>query len=84
MDRSALIAGLVALPDEIVVEPMPRLAWRMGELAAGHAGLSALGAAVVAATTELDARLLVSSRHDGPGIRRCGTILGIGYDALAR
>jgi len=84
VDRSALIAGLVALPDDIVVAPMARLAWRMGDLAAEHDGLSALGAEAVAAAIELDARLLVSSRDIGPGTRRCCTILGIGYEALAR
>ena len=47
-------------------------------------GLSALGAEAVAAAIELDARLLVSSRDDGPGIRRPCTIPGIGHEALAR
>ena len=82
--RNALIGGLVALPDEITVLPMRDLAWRMGQLAANHTGLSMLGAEAVAASVALNARLLVSSRDDGPGIRRCCGTLGVTYDALPR
>ena len=83
-ERRALIAGLVALPDDIIVLPMRQLAWRMGELVADHNGLSALGAEAVAAALEMGARLLVSARDDGPGIRRCCSTLTVGYVALAR
>jgi hypothetical protein len=83
-DRRALIAGLVALPDEIVVVPMRDLAWRMGELVADHTGLSTLGSEAVAAALELDGRLLVSARDDGPGIRECCAQLGVPYDAVSR
>jgi hypothetical protein len=82
--RRVLIAGLVTLPDHIVVLPMRSLAWKMAELAADHPGLSALGTEAVAATIELDGRLLVSARDDGPGIRRCCASLGLSYHALAR
>lgn len=82
--RQALIAELVALPQEIVVVPMRQLAWKMGQLAADRNGLSTLGAEAVAAALELDARLLVSSRDAGPGIRRCCATLGVPYDTLDR
>lgn len=82
--RRALVAGLIALPEEVAIVPMRQLAWRMGELGADHAGLSTLGAEAVAAAVEMNARLLVSSRDDGPGIRRCCRDLGVGYDALYR
>ncbi|HEX2784557.1 MAG TPA: hypothetical protein VHN36_13310 [Ilumatobacteraceae bacterium] len=83
-ERRALIAGLVALPDDIIVVPMRQLAWRIGELAADHTGLSTLGAEAVAAALDLNARLIVSARDDGPGIRQCCMSLGVAYDALAR
>lgn len=83
-ERHALIAGLVALPDEIAIIAMRDLPWRMGELIADHHGLSTLGAEAVAAAVFVDGRLLVSARDDGPGIRRCCEVLGIGYSALAR
>ena len=83
-ERRALIAGLIALPADVVVLPMSRLAWRMGELVADHNGLSTLGAEAVAATADLDGRFLVSMRDDGPGIRHCCLTLGIRYDALPR
>lgn len=83
-DRRALIAGLVALPDEVVVVPIRGLAWRMGELLADHRGLSTLGAEAVAAALELGARIVVSARDDGPGIRRCCTTVGVAYQALPR
>lgn len=82
--RRALIAGLVALPDDIAIVPMRDLAWSMGELIADHSGLSTLGAEAVAAAMTLEGRLLVSSRDDGPGIRRCCTALRIRYRALRR
>lgn len=83
-ERRALVAGLVALPDDIIVVPMRHLAWRMGELIADHHGLSMLGAEAVAAAGELNARLVVSARDDGPGIRACCDALGVGYRTLAR
>lgn len=82
--RRALIAGLVALPDDIVIVPMRHLAWKMGELAADHFGLSALGAEAVAAVIALKARVLVSARDDGPGVRQCCDALQIGYETLRR
>ncbi len=83
-ERRALIAGLVALPDDIVVIPMRQLAWRMGELVADHHGLSRLGAEAVASAIELNARLVVSARDDGPGIRQCCSALGVDYGTLRR
>jgi hypothetical protein len=83
-DRRSLISGLVTLPDEITVVPMRDLAWTMAELGADHDGLSSLGAEVVAAALALQARVLVSARDDGPGIRRCCEALGVAYDALPR
>lgn len=83
-ERRMLVAGLVALPREIAVVPMRDVGWRMGELVADHSGLSTLGAEAVTTTIELEARLLVSSRDDGPGIRRCCQALGVRYEALAR
>ncbi len=84
VERRILIKNLVALPDEVTVLPMRDLAWRMGELMASHTGLSALGAEAVAAAVELNGRLLVSARDDGPGIRRCCTVLDVDYRALPR
>ena len=83
-ERRALIAGLVALPDDIVVLPMRQLAWTMAELAADQSGLSTLGAEAVAAALELEARVLVSARDDGPGVRQCCFTLGVTYEALPR
>jgi hypothetical protein len=83
-ERRALIAGLIALPADVVVVPTRELAWRMGELSNDHHGLSTLGAEAVAAAINTQGRLLVSARDDGPGIRQCCRTLGIGYDALSR
>lgn len=83
-DRRTLMSGLVALPDEVVLIPMRKLAWKMGELIADHRGLSMLAAEAVAAAVELDGRLLVSSRDDRPGIRRCCRALGRSYSTLRR
>lgn len=83
-ERRALVAGLVALPDDIAIEPMRNLAWRMGELITDHQGLSTLGAEAVAAALALEARVLVSVRDDGPGIRRCCETLTVEYEALDR
>jgi len=80
----ALTAGLIALPDEVEVAPMRELAWRMGELVATHSGLSTLGAEAVAAATESGARILVSARDDGPGIRACCKSQGVSYEAIPR
>jgi hypothetical protein len=83
-ERRALIAGLVGLPDEISVVAMRQLAWKIGELVADHNGLSTLGAEAVAAALNLDARVLVSARDDGPGIRRCCSTVGVVYQSLGR
>ncbi|MEX2659368.1 MAG: hypothetical protein WD232_06705 [Acidimicrobiales bacterium] len=83
-ERRALIAGLVALPDDIAITPMRALAWQMGELIADHQGLSTLGAEAVAAALATNGRVLVSIRDDGPGIRACCEAVGVGYEALAR
>ena len=83
-ERRALIAGLIALPADVMVVPMRELAWRMGELSNDHHGLSTLGAEAVAAAINTQGRLLVAARDDGPGIRQCCRTLGIGYDALSR
>jgi hypothetical protein len=83
-ERDALVAALIALPDEIQVIPMRRLAWRMAQLVSEHSGLSTLGSEAVAAAEALNARLLVSSRDDGPGIREACRVLGVRYATLAR
>ena len=83
-ERDALVAALVALPDEFEVVPMRQLAWRMGQLISEHSGLSALGSEAVAATEALDARLLVSSRDDSPGIREACRTHRLRYATLAR
>ena len=83
-ERRALIAGLVALPERVAVVPMRELAWRIGELIAGHAGLSTLGAEAVASGLVLDARVLVSSRNVGPGIQRCCEAVGLRHDIVPR
>lgn len=83
-ERRALIAGLIALPDDIAIVPIRHLAWRMGELIVDHGGLSTLGAEAVAAALDLNARLLVSARDDGPGIRGCSAAVGVPYGAVDR
>jgi hypothetical protein len=83
-ERRTLIAGLVALPEDIVVIPMRQLAWKIGELIADHDGLSTLGAEAVASALELEAHILVSARDDGPGIRRCCSMVGVAYEAVPR
>ena len=83
-DRRALIAGLVALPEDVAVTAMRDLAWRVGELIADHRGLSTLGAEAVGAAIAMKGRILVSARDDGPGIRSCCTMLGVSYQTLAR
>lgn len=83
-ERDALVAAVVALPDEFAVIPMRELAWRMGQLVSEHHGLSTLGAEAVAAAETLRARLLVSSRDDSPGIRESCRTLRLRYGTLAR
>ena len=83
-ERRALIGGLVALADNITVVPMRELAWHIGVLVADHRALSTLGAEAVAAAVALEGRILVSARDDGPGIRRCCELLGVGYESLER
>jgi hypothetical protein len=83
-EREAIVASLIALPEQIAVIPMRELAWAMGVLVAENTGLSTLGAEAVAAAGSLGATVLVSARDDGPGIRRsCGS-RGIRYRVLAR
>ncbi len=83
-ERDAVVAGLIALPNEVAVIPMKQLAWRIGQLIHAHSGLSALGAEAIAAAEELRARLLVSSRDNGPGIRAAATAVGVKYATLPR
>ena len=83
-ERGALLAALVALPDEFEVVPMRDLAWRMGQLIAGHRGLSTLGSEAVAAAEYLGARVLVSSRDESPGIRDACRSLQLRHTVLAR
>jgi len=83
-ERQAIIASLVALPEDFVIVSMRELAWRMGVLVAEHSGLSTLGSEAVAAAEALDASLLVSARDDSPGIRRACRSLHIGYRTLPR
>ncbi len=84
VERDAVVAGLIALPNEVTVLPMAQLAWRMGQLIHEHSGLSALGAEAIAVAERLRARLLVSSRDDGPGIRAAAVGLGLKYATLHR
>jgi hypothetical protein len=79
-----VIAGLITLPESFSVIPMTDLAWRMGQLAHDHVGLSTLGSEAVAAAERLGARVLVSSRDDGPGIRNACGALKIRHHALER
>jgi hypothetical protein len=83
-ERGALIAALVALPDEFEVVPIRDLAWRMGQLIAEHRGLSTLGSETVAAAEYLDARVLVSSRDVSPGVRDACRSLHLRHATLAR
>ncbi len=83
-ERGALIAALMALPDEFEVVPMCDLAWRMGQLIAEHRGLSTLGAEAVAAAEYLGARVLVSSRDESPGMRDACRSLQLRHATLAR
>lgn len=83
-ERQALVAALVRLPGDFNVVPMRDLAWRMGVLISEEAGLSTLGAEVVAAAEALGARILVSSRDDSPGVRRCCQRLSVTYSTLRR
>jgi cysteine synthase len=83
-ERRAIIATLVALPDDFAVLPMRELAWRMGVLVSNHSGLSTLGAEAVAASEALGATVMVSSRDDSPGMHRCCDVLGISYRTVRR
>jgi hypothetical protein len=83
-ERELVIAGLSALPESCSVVPMTDLAWRMGQLVHQHVGLCALGSEAVAAAERLEARVLVSSRDDGAGIRNACGALKIRHQALAR
>ena len=83
-ERQALVGALVDLPADFQVVPMRELAWRMGVLISEESGLSTLGAEAVAAAEALGARVLVSSRDDSPGVRRCCQRLRINYSTLRR
>jgi hypothetical protein len=83
-ERDSVIAGLIALPDQVIVIAMRELAWRMGQLVHDHGGLSTLGSEAVSAAEHLGARLLVSSRDHGPGVRAACETLGIRHTVLPR
>ena len=84
VERNAVIAGLIALPDEVHIVPMKVLAWRMGHLRVLYSGLSTLGSEAVGSAEHLGARVLVSARDDGPGIRSACSAIGIRYRAIPR
>jgi hypothetical protein len=84
IERQAVVAALVRLPDAVRVVPRRRLAWRMGLLVSEQAGLSTLGSETVAAAETLGARVLASSRDDSPGIRLTCERLHIRYDTVGR
>lgn len=77
--QAQISAMLQLLPREIVIASMRELAWPMAQLAAGHRGLSLLGAEAVAAAVHLDATLCVRDKNDGPGIRAAAEALGVPY-----
>ena len=79
-----MIAGLIALPDDVCVVPMKDLAWRMGQFMNLYSGLSTLGSEAVASAEFLGASVIVSSRDDGPGIRSACTALGVRYKTVLR
>jgi hypothetical protein len=81
--RRALGRQLVALPDDVLVVPMPKLAYRMAELADRYR-LSTLGAEAVAAAEHLGAELAVWDGDDGPTIRAAMSGLKLRYRTLAR
>jgi hypothetical protein len=83
-EREVVIAGLIALPESLSVIPMIDLAWRMGQLVHEYVGLSTLGSEAVAAAELLGARVVVSSRDDGPGIRNACGALKIRHQVLER
>lgn len=83
-EREALIAAIIALPEDIEIVEMKELAWRMGRLVHDHSALSTLGSEAVSAAEHLGASILVSSRDDGPGIRRTCSSLRIRYRTLDR
>jgi hypothetical protein len=83
-EREVVIAGLIALPESLSVIPTIDLAWRMGQLVHEYVGLSTLGSEAVASAERLGARVLVSSRDDGPGIRNACGALKIRYQVLKR
>ena len=68
-ERNIVIAGPIALPDEVKIVPMRDVAWRMGQLKLLYSGLSTLGSEAVASAEYLAARVMASARDDGPGIR---------------
>jgi hypothetical protein len=83
-EREVVIAGLIGLPESLSVIPMIDLAWRMGQLVHEYVGLSRLGSEAVAAAELLGARVVVSSRDDGPGIRNACGALKIRHQVLER
>jgi hypothetical protein len=80
-------AHLAALPEEIEVLHLRRLAWPMAELlqqrhrALGH-HLSAAMVEALAAAHELDAEIAVSRTDVGPGLRAAADHDGIGFHVL--
>ena len=83
-ERDALVAALVALPDEFEVVPMRQLAWRMAHLISEHSGLSTLGSEAVTAAEAINARLLVSSKDDSPGVHGACRTRRMRYTTLVR
>ena len=81
--RHALGSQLVALPEEVVVVPMPTIAFRMAEIAAAHR-LSTLGAEAVATAENLSAPLCVWTGDDGPRIRAAMRALDADYRTIDR
>jgi hypothetical protein len=84
VEREALMAALVKLPNHIEVVPTRQLAWRMGVLVSIQSGLSTLGSEAIAAAEVLEARVLASSRDNSPGIRSCCERLEIPYQTIDR
>ena len=79
-------AQLVALPDEIEVLHLRRLAWPMAQLQQRHRGegrqLSAAMVEALAAAHELGAAIAVSEHDVGPNLRAAAEHDGIAFHTL--
>ena len=73
-----------ALPDAFEVVPMRQLTWRTSQRISEPSGLSTLGSEAVAEAEALDARLLVLSKDDSPGVRGACRTLRMRYTTLVR